>query len=82
MLVTLRELIVSVQNSFTPALLMTGGGPYYATLFLPQLIYETAFDRFRFGEGAAITVVTMLGLGVVLLLAHRAAGGWGYADEV
>ncbi len=81
MLVVMRELIVSVQSSFTPALLMTGGGPYYATLFLPQLIYETAFDRFRFGDAAALTLITLLGLGLGLLLLHRAAGGWGYADE-
>ena len=29
---------------------MTGGGPYYATLFVPLLMYETAFDRLRFGR--------------------------------
>ena len=52
---TLRDIIASAQSTFTPALLMTGGGPYYATLVLPLLIYETAFDRFRFGEGAAMT---------------------------
>ena len=26
------------------ALVMTGGEPYYATLFMPLLIYEEAFD--------------------------------------
>ena len=57
LLLTVRDIIVSAQNTFTPALLMTGGGPYYATLFVPLLMYETAFDRFRFGEGAAMTLI-------------------------
>ena len=82
LLVAMRELITSVQSSFTPALLMTGGGPYYATLFLPQLIYQTAFDRLRFGQAAAMTLINMLGVALVLLLIYRAFGGWGYDDEV
>jgi multiple sugar transport system permease protein len=81
LLVTLRDIIASAQNTFTPALLMTGGGPYYATLVLPLLIYETAFDRFRFGEGAAMTLVLCLGVGAIILLIYRAFGGWGYEDE-
>lgn len=81
MLVLLRDLIVSVQSSFVPALLMTGGGPDHATLFLPLLQYETAFDRLRFGEGAAITLVELLLVGV-LVLAMLGLRGWGYADDV
>jgi multiple sugar transport system permease protein len=75
-------LIVSAQNTFTPALLMTGGGPYYATLFVPLLIYQTAFDRFRFGEGAAMTTLVFLGVGLLILITHRLFGGWGYDDAV
>jgi multiple sugar transport system permease protein len=82
LLVAMRELISSVQSSFTPALLMTGGGPYYATLFLPQLIYQTAFDRLRFGQAAAMTLLNMLGVALLLLLIYRGFGGWGYDDEV
>ena len=40
---------------------MTGGGPYYATLFVPLLMYETAFDRFRFGQGAAMMLLLLAG---------------------
>jgi multiple sugar transport system permease protein len=82
LLVTIREVIASVQNSFTPALIMTGGGPYYATLFLPQLIYNTAFEQLRFGQAAAMTLVHMASIVVLLLLIYRASGGWGYDDEV
>ena len=61
LLLSFRDIIVSAQSTFTPALLMTGGGPYYATLFVPLLMYETAFDRFRFGEGAAMTLLVFAG---------------------
>jgi multiple sugar transport system permease protein len=81
-LVVIRDLIVSAQNTFTPALLMTGGGPYYATLFVPLLIYETAFDRFRFGEGAAMTLLVFGGVALLIVCAHWALGGWGYDDSV
>jgi multiple sugar transport system permease protein len=82
LLVIMRDLIISVQSSFTPALLMTGGGPYYATLFVPLLIYQTAFDRLRFGEGAAMTAVVFVGVGLLILLLHRLFGGWGYDEAV
>ncbi|MBX0329066.1 sugar ABC transporter permease [Oscillochloris sp. ZM17-4] len=82
LLTTMRELIASAQSNFTPAMLMTGGGPYYATLFLPQLIYEVSFDRLRFGQGAAMTLVGLLGLAATLALLYGLVGGWGYDDEV
>jgi multiple sugar transport system permease protein len=81
LLLTLRDVIASAQSTFTPALLMTGGGPYYATLFVPLLMYETAFDRFRFGQGAAMMLLLLLVVGALILLTYRAAGGWGYEDE-
>jgi multiple sugar transport system permease protein len=82
LLIVLRDLIVSVQSSFTPVLLMTGGGPYYATLLVPLLIYQTAFERLRFGEGAAMTLLLFLGVGLLILLAYRLFGGWGYDEAV
>ncbi len=82
LLLTIRDIIVSAQNTFTPALVMTGGGPYYATLFIPLLMYETAFDRFRFGLGAAMMLLVLGVVGALIWLAYRAAGGFGYEDEV
>jgi multiple sugar transport system permease protein len=82
LLLTIRDIIGSVQSTFTPALVMTGGGPYYATLFVPLLMYETAFDRLRFGHGAAMTLIVFGVVGALILLTYRAAGGWGYEDEV
>lgn len=81
-LLSIRDIISSLQGTFISAYLMTGGGPYYATLFLPLLVFEEAFDRFRFGEASAMMVVMFLGVGVLLYLFQRATGGWGYADDL
>ncbi len=56
-LLTVRDLIWSFQYTFTPALIMTQGDPYHATLFLPLLAFEETFANLRFGMGAAILVV-------------------------
>lgn len=80
-LLTVRDVILSFQTTFTPAYIMTGGDPYYATLFLPLLVFREAFDSFRFGHGAALMtflfVVTAL-LVTALVVAYR---GWLVADE-
>ena len=39
LLLAFRDTIVSLQDNFAPALLVTKGGPHYATLFLPLKIY-------------------------------------------
>jgi multiple sugar transport system permease protein len=82
LLLAIRDIIVTAQSTFTPALVMTGGGPYYATLFVPLLMFETAFDRLRFGQGAAMTVLLLLVVSALIVVTFRAAGGWGYEDEV
>jgi multiple sugar transport system permease protein len=59
-LLTFRDIILTFQWTFTPSFVMTGGDPYYSTLFLPLLVYEEAFDRFRFGAGSALMLITFL----------------------
>lgn len=76
-LLTFRDIILTFQYTFTPSFVMTGGDPYYSTLFLPLLIYEEAFDRFRFGPGSALMLV-MFGISAAIIvglyLAFRARG--------
>ncbi len=81
LLLTIRDIIMSAQSTFAPAYLMTGGGPYYATFFMPLLIYQEAFDRFRFGHGAALLLLLFVGVGALLLLLYYLVGGWGYAGD-
>ena len=82
LLVVFRDTIHSFQANFVATVVLTDGGPYYATLVLPLLMYETAFDRFRFGEGAAIMLLVFAGVAALILLARAALGGWGYDDDV
>ncbi|HMN29654.1 MAG TPA: sugar ABC transporter permease, partial [Caldilineaceae bacterium] len=63
-LLTARDLIVSLQANFVPSLVVTKGGPGYATLFIPLYTYWLAFDDLRFGYASAVLwtlyVVTLL----------------------
>ncbi len=79
-LLTFRDVIHSFQYTFTHAFLMTGGDPYYSTLFMPLLVYEEAFDRFRFGVGSAVMLLMFLLTAVMIAALYRVFRGRGYAD--
>jgi multiple sugar transport system permease protein len=67
LLLTFRDLILSLQNTFTPSFVLTYGGPYYATTFAPLLIYEIAFDFFDFGLAAALLLLIYLVMAIIVL---------------
>ena len=67
LLLTFRDLIMSLQNTFTPSFVLTYGGPYYATTFVPLLLYEIAFDFFDFGMAAALLVLVYLVMAIFVL---------------
>jgi multiple sugar transport system permease protein len=74
-LLAARDVALTFQASFVPALIVTKGGPVYDTTFLPLHTYNTAFEFLRFGEAAAMTVVmfaiTAGTMGVMLLALRR-----------
>lgn len=82
LLLLLRDILLSAQSSFAPVYMMTGGGPDYATMLLPYLVYEEAFTHFRLGHAASMMVIMFVGIGGLLWLVYRLVGGWGYTDEV
>ncbi len=66
--ITLYVTVLCAANSFQmfdEAYIMTQGGPLGATTTLVFKIYTMAFESFRFGDAAALSVVT---LGVILLI--------------
>ncbi|MGH2534035.1 MAG: carbohydrate ABC transporter permease [Thermomicrobiales bacterium] len=78
-----RDTIFSLQSNFVPALIVgRGGGPNYATTYLPLHIYTNAFDYLRFGYAAAMTWSLFLITGSVLWLQYRVAVRWrlGFRD--
>jgi multiple sugar transport system permease protein len=68
---TFRDMLVSVQMTFTPSFILTYGGPYYATTFIPLLIYELAFDFFDFGLAAALLVLLYLIMALMIAVILR-----------
>ncbi len=67
LLLLFRDLLLSLQNTFTPSFIITYGGPYYATTFVPLLVYELAFDFFEFGLAAALLLLTYVVTAVFIL---------------
>lgn len=56
---------------FGQAMVLTGGGPTFATRGLVQFMFETAFNGYRFGYGAAISWLLFAGIAVFSLLQAR-----------
>jgi len=75
LLLTLRDVVFSFQASFVAAVIVTHGGPYYATTYLPYWIYRNANEFGRYGYAAAMTLVlygiTALLIGGLFLAARR-----------
>ena len=69
MVLFFRDLVVSLQSTFTPSYVMTYGGPFYGTTFAPLLLYEVAFDFFDFGLAAALLVLIFAVMVLLALIA-------------
>jgi multiple sugar transport system permease protein len=71
-LLLLRDTIASVQASFVPALVVTGGGPPpYATTYLSLFVYRNAFEYLRYGYAAAATLVLLALTAVAVVVQWR-----------
>lgn len=76
-LLAARDVAFSLQATFVPALVLTEGGPNYATTFLPLYVYQNAFEFLGFGYAGAMTLVMfvvtagMVGIQLVALRRWR-----------
>ena len=59
--------LMSFLNSYVYIMLITGGGPYYATEVWSLYAYHAAFTQYRYGYGASL-VALLVAVNVVLLL--------------
>lgn len=66
LLLFLRDVLLSLQNTFVPSYMITYGGPYYATTFVPLLVYEIAFDLFDIGLAAAVMLLLFVVLALIV----------------
>ncbi|MBI5943100.1 MAG: sugar ABC transporter permease [Chloroflexi bacterium] len=80
-LLSVRDVALSFQNTFTPAFIMTRGGPYYSTFFTPLFIYESAFDGLRFGQAAAAMLMVFLVTLILVGLVYFIFEGQGFDED-
>ncbi|HET9288399.1 MAG TPA: sugar ABC transporter permease [Gaiella sp.] len=60
-LLCLRDLVLGLQTTFVPSLVVWDGGPPdYGTTYLGLFAYRNAFEYLRYGYAAAATVVMLL----------------------
>lgn len=71
-----RDAALLLQTSFTPALVVTKGGPSFATVFLPSYVYQNAFEYLRFGYAAALSLVMLMLTAVFVLMQTWALKSW------
>lgn len=57
---------------------LTNGGPYGATTYAVQHIYETAFDMQRFGYASSMSVVMMVIVMIITFINFKASKGGEY----
>jgi multiple sugar transport system permease protein len=77
-LLAFRDTAFSLQATFVPALLLTGGGPDRATTFLPLLIYDNAFEHLRYGYAAAMTLTMFAITAAIIYLQYRIVRRWSF----
>lgn len=75
-LLALRDVILSFQINFVPALLVTEGGPRLATTYLPLYAYRQAFRYFRLGYASAMSLTMFLFTGLIVYVQYRLIKRW------
>jgi multiple sugar transport system permease protein len=62
-------------QSYTAVFLLTRGGPFGSTRVLGYYLYETAFERFQYGYGAALSIGVLIVAFTFAALQARALRG-------
>jgi multiple sugar transport system permease protein len=75
-LLALRDVILALQMNFVPALILTDGGPRYATTYLPLFVYREAFRYFRLGYASAISLTMFALTAFAIYVQYRMAKRW------
>ena len=75
-LLALRDVILVLQVTFVPVLLVTEGGPRESTLTPPLVVYERAFLYGELGYASMLSLVLLVSTAVVVGAAAFAARPW------
>jgi multiple sugar transport system permease protein len=80
LLFTVLTGIISALQTFTPAYVMTQGGPNQATSFYAYYIYNNAFVYRKMGEASAQAWILFAMIGVITMLVLKTSAGRVYYD--
>jgi multiple sugar transport system permease protein len=72
--------IIGSLQVFTPAYVMTGGGPLNASLFVGLYLYRNAFRYFQMGYASALAWLVFVIIMVLVLLVIRSSPYWVYYE--
>jgi multiple sugar transport system permease protein len=79
LLLTFRTTVITLQDNFSPAYIVTDGNPYYATYFLPLKIYIDSFHDFRFSYGASMIMVMYAVTALIVFFQYLTTRRWSVA---
>lgn len=68
--------MIAALQIFTPALIMTNGGPNNSTNFVLLYLYRNAFQYFRMGYASAIAWVLFVYILILTLIVFRSSALW------
>jgi multiple sugar transport system permease protein len=72
--------IIGGFQVFAQPLIMTNGGPRYATLFVVLYLYQNGFANFRMGYASAIAWVLFMIIFVLTIFTFRFSRSWVYYE--
>ena len=76
LLLALRDIVLALQANFTPAMILTDGGPRYATTYLALYAYRQGFTYFRLGYASTIALTMFVITAGIVFIQYRAARRW------
>jgi multiple sugar transport system permease protein len=68
--------IIAALQAFTPAYVMTNGGPNNATLFLMLYLYSNAFQWLKMGYASSLAWLLFVYIMLMTLLVIRSSSAW------
>jgi multiple sugar transport system permease protein len=75
-LLALRDVVLVLQVTFIPVLLVTGGGPRESTLTPPLVLYERAFLYGELGYASMLSLVLLVSTAVVVGITALVTRPW------
>jgi multiple sugar transport system permease protein len=68
--------IIAAFQEFTPAYVMTGGGPSYATFFYNYYLYQNAFIYLQMGKASAMAWILLVIVLILTFLVFKSSPMW------